>query len=65
MHRQFTKTMNQFFETNRPSEYETAINLLTSEESVPREETGYVNELYSDTRPIYMPPVGAEIMNRI
>ena len=30
-----------------------------------REDTGYVNEHYTDTRPIYMPPVANDIMQKI
>ena len=57
MHKDFTKTMNQFFETNRPSQIETGLNLLTNEKTYHPDQTGYVNEEYADTRFIYMPPV--------
>jgi hypothetical protein len=65
MHKDFTKTVNQFFETNRPSQFETGLSLLSNEKTQKREETGYVNEEYADTRPIYMPAVAHEIMNSI
>ena len=32
---------------------------------VPRQETGYVGELYTDTRAIYMPPLATGIINTL
>lgn len=65
MHKEFTKTLNQFFETNRPNETKIGIDMLTAEKTISREETGYINSLYSDIRPIYMPPAAQEIMSKI
>ena len=62
MHKDFTKTMNQFFETNRPTQIETGLSLLNNQHIFHRDETGYVNAEYSDTRPIYMPPVAKEML---
>lgn len=65
MHKNFTKTMNQFFETNRPAEITTGFEMLKAKKTMSREETGYVNEFYSDTRPIYLPQAAKEIMIKI
>lgn len=73
MHKQFRNTVDQCFETNRPTELETGLKMLGQPvpevegdpEPVPREATGYVSELYSDTRPIYMPPAAAEIIRKL
>lgn len=63
MHSQFKKTMSQFYETGRPSEQQTFLGLWDKAQL--REDTGYVNEHYTDTRPIYMPPVANNIMHKI
>ena len=65
MHINFTTTTDQYFETNRPNEHTTGIGMLNDKNSRPREETGFVNEFYSDTRPIYFPPAAKEIMIHI
>lgn len=64
-HRQFNKTIAYCFENYRPSEYETGYKMMTSDNPVAREDTGFVNETYCDTRPIYMPPLAQTIMNKI
>ena len=39
--------------------------MLSAEKPVLREETGYVNETYTDTRPIYMPPLAADLQKEL
>ena len=73
MHKQFQQTMNQCFETNRPTELETGLKLfyqkIPEKDSDPpflsREATGYVSKSYLDARPIYMPPVAIDIIRKL
>ena len=39
--------------------------MLNNQNIFHRDETGYVNAEYSDTRPIYMPPVAKEMLKSI
>ena len=55
--------MSQYYENGRPTEQQTFLGLWDRAQL--REDTGYVNELYTDTRPIYMPPVANNIMQKI
>lgn len=57
--------MSQIYENNRPDEYTTGWKMLNDENSQPREKSGYINEQYTDIRPIYMPPVAIEIMEEL
>lgn len=43
----------------------TATKLLSSSKITCREDVGYVNELYYDTRTIYMPPIAKEELKHI
>lgn len=57
--------MSQCFENNRPEEIVTGVEMLAADKPVMREETGYVNETYTDTRPIYMPPIAADLLDEL
>ena len=57
MHEKFRKTIEECFETKRPSEFQTGKSMLISDKPILREDTGYIKYLYSDIRPIYMPPI--------
>ena len=37
MHKEFTKTMNQYFETNRPTELTTGLDMLKAKSTKSRE----------------------------
>ena len=65
MHQKFNKTLELCFENNRPSEYQTGLKMLISEQSISREDTGYISDLYCDTRPIYLPPTAKHIFKKI
>ena len=39
--------------------------MLNADKTISRQETGYINSIYSDTRPIYLPPAAKEIMIKI
>ena len=64
-HAQFNKTISQCFETMRPSEYQTGVKMMTSENPISRQDLGYINSNYCDTRPIYMPSLARDVYNKI
>ena len=63
MHVRFEKNLNHIYENNRPSECETYRELYNNSKT--REEVGYVNEHYVDTRRKYMSPLVKQVMKKV
>ena len=58
--------VNKCFENNRPTEIETGVKLLDPNKPVyDRKELNYISDNYTDTRPIYFPPIAKEIISDV
>ena len=63
MHARFKNNLNHMYENNRPSECDTYRDLVENNKT--REEVGYVNEYYVDTRRKYVSPLVKQVMKKV